>query len=172
MARLFMNTTYLSENFTLQELLHSPTATRSGFDEQFAPPPEVIENLKKLCVKVLQPLRDRVGVPISITSGYRCERVNKAIGGSLNSHHLSGYAADAELILNGRELNLFLLQEFLRLSLPFTQAIAEFGESIHNMAWLHLSYDENNLKKQILRAEKVNGNTVYSPLKEVEVMLL
>lgn len=72
----------LSKNFTLAELLESQTALQSGFKEQFNPPEEVITSLRLLVEEVLQPLRDHLGLPIRITSGYRCPRLNARIGGA------------------------------------------------------------------------------------------
>ena len=60
----------LSHNFTLAEFIRSQTAARLGIDN--TAPPEVVENLRCLCENILQPLRDAVGVPIRVNSGYRC----------------------------------------------------------------------------------------------------
>ena len=68
----------LTKNFTLDEMLRSETASRMGLKEQFNPPVEIINNLKALCINILQPLRDRVG-PIRVTSGYRSPRLNKQL---------------------------------------------------------------------------------------------
>ena len=79
----------LSKNFTLAEL----TAT-SHRKLQDAPSLEVIRNLQNLCIHVLQPLRDTVGAPVYINSGYRSKRLNAKVGGVPNSRHLLGKAAD------------------------------------------------------------------------------
>ena len=75
--------TYLSKNFTLEELVYSDTAKRYGLNN--TPTPQVIANLKNLCVNVLQPLRDYLGKPIRVTSGYRSPEVNKRVGGAVDS---------------------------------------------------------------------------------------
>ena len=75
----------LSENFSLNELTKSQTATRRGISNQ--PSEEHLENLKALVENVLQPIRDSKGQPIRISSGYRSSRLNTAIGGSENSQH-------------------------------------------------------------------------------------
>lgn len=82
----------LTENFTLEELTFSVTATNLGFNN--TPNTEARDCLKRLCVDVLQPIRDAWGKPITISSGYRCSRLNKAVGGVNNSQHLYGQAAD------------------------------------------------------------------------------
>ena len=91
---------YLSPHFTVGEFFRSGTAIRLGIvNEPDAHPEEgltneeVVENLRALCTEVLEPLRRRVGRVI-ITSGYRCQKLNKAVGGVWNSQHLRGEAAD------------------------------------------------------------------------------
>lgn len=152
----------LSKNFTLAELLSSETAIRKGYSEQFKPSQEVIENLRALAVNVLQPLRDALG-PLKITCGYRCDRTNKAVGGSKTSEHVKGMAADIEFWENGKECNQKIFDTILNLKLPFTQLIDEFGTN-EAPAWIHVSYNPKNLKRQKMRADKVNGKTVYSAI--------
>ena len=79
----------LSQNFTLAELVAT-----SHPRLQDTPTLAVIQNLQKLCVLVLQPLRDAIGRPVYINSGYRSKRLNARVGGVLNSRHLQGKAAD------------------------------------------------------------------------------
>ncbi len=79
----------LSKNFTLEEMV--ATSHRKLQD---TPTLEVVQNLQKLCVLVLQPLRDTLGAPVYINSGYRSERLNARVGGVPNSRHLQGRAAD------------------------------------------------------------------------------
>ncbi len=61
---------------------------------QDTPALEVVQNLQKLCVLVLQPLRDTIGSPVYINSGYRSKRLNARVGGVPNSRHLQGKAVD------------------------------------------------------------------------------
>jgi len=91
---------HLSPHFTVGEFFRSGTAIRLGIDNNPDAHPgegistaEVLENLRALCTEVLEPLRRRVGRVI-ITSGYRCQELNKAVGGVWNSQHLKGEAAD------------------------------------------------------------------------------
>lgn len=69
----------ITKNFTLSELVASDTATRMGIDN--SPDEEVEKKLRLLATSILQPLRDRYGKPITVTSGYRCSKLNKAVGG-------------------------------------------------------------------------------------------
>lgn len=135
----------LSKNFTLEEMLESQAARRKGISEQFTPPKEAIDNLKTLCVKLLQPVRDKIGKPILISSGYRCKRTNRAVGGKATSHHIKGMAADINGVgYSNRELFFFIKNNF-----KFTQLIWEYGDK-KNPAWVHVSYDPKNLKNEIL----------------------
>jgi hypothetical protein len=79
----------LSKNFTLEELV---ATSHRGLQD--TPALEVVQNLQKLCVLVLQPLRDTIGAPVYINSGYRSKRLNARVGGVPNSRHLQGRAAD------------------------------------------------------------------------------
>lgn len=91
---------HLSPHFMVGEFFRSGTAIRLGIDNNPDAHPgegistaEVVENLRALCTEVLEPLRRRVGRVI-VTSGYRCQELNKAVGGVWNSQHLKGEAAD------------------------------------------------------------------------------
>ena len=86
----------LSKNFTLEEFIRSSTAESMGIDN-VPKDEEVIENMKALCLKVLQPLRDYVGAPVHINSGYRCPELNEAVGGVKNSQHCRGEACDIRI---------------------------------------------------------------------------
>ncbi len=134
----------LSKSFSLNEFLESQSARRYAVLEQFNPHQEVVDNLRELCVNILQPLRDVVG-PIKISSGYRSLRVNKIVGGSTNSQHLLGQAADIQLI---RGSNKKLFETIIKLNLPFDQLIWEYGTK-QEPAWVHVSYGPRN-RRQIL----------------------
>jgi zinc D-Ala-D-Ala carboxypeptidase len=81
----------LSQHFTLNELIRSPTASRLNIDN--TPSEEVVTNLQRLCVE-LEKVRALFGKPLLLKSGYRCASLNAAVGGSLKSYHLLGLAAD------------------------------------------------------------------------------
>ena len=140
----------LSEHFELAEFLVSETAARRGISNE--PTPEVIENLRRLCQSVLQPLRVHLKRPVVITSGYRSPALNRAIGGSPTSHHMQGRAAD--LIVPGMT-PLAVCQAASQLKLPCVQIIHEFGR------WAHLSVAISNERTQLLTAKLNQGKTVY-----------
>jgi len=135
-----------------------------GIEEQYSPSKEVINNLTKLCKEVLQPIRDSLEMPVRVTSGYRCVKLNKAISGSLLSQHVTGEAADIELWIRGEEKNAILLDKVISLSfngvIKFDQLIIEYPDADGVPKWLHISYSDDN-RNQILIAERVNGKTIY-----------
>lgn len=97
MATIALTEKKLSSHFTLHELVASRTATRKNIAEQFAPPDDIISNLKFLAVNLLEKLREKNGnTPLFVSSGYRCPRLNKAVGGARNSQHLQGQAVDID----------------------------------------------------------------------------
>lgn len=145
----------LSANFTLKELTKSDTATRLGLDN--TPDDEALENLKTLCEKVLQPVRDNFG-RVTVNSGYRSPESNAAVGGSKTSDHCKGMAADIEVDgVDNPDLAQWIMD-----NLEYTQLILEFYErGKGSSGWVHVSYDPNNLKNQELTAVKVAGKTQY-----------
>jgi hypothetical protein len=148
----------LTANFSLHELSKSETALRMGFDN--TPDEEATENLRLLCEKVLQPVRDHYGKGVKVNSAYRSPESNAAVGGSKTSDHCKGMAADIEIpgVANAD------LAQFIMDNLDYTQLILEFyTPGIPDSGWVHVSYDPNNLKKQELTATKVAGKTQYLP---------
>lgn len=143
---------HLSPNFTLAEFTRSETAIRHGIDN--TPDSVVINNLRRLCALILEPLREAVGRPIRITSGYRCPKLNQMVGGSKNSAHVFGLAADIEI--DGMT-PLEVCREIKILGVPYDQSIQEFRE------WTHVSIAQESAKprRMELTAVKQNGLTVY-----------
>ena len=129
-----MNTP-VTMHFTIEEMYASDTARRLGIDNK--PTTQKMINLVYLCAFVLEPLRVAMGKPIRISSGYRCERLNKAVGGVYNSQHLKGQAADIDIqgdMAFGR--NIF---DYIRDHLPFDQLIWEHNPKT-GLYWVHVSY--------------------------------
>ena len=142
----------LSENFTLEELIRSNAAERMGFDN--VPKDEkVVENLRSLCLEVLQPLRDYVGAPVHINSGYRCPELNMAVGGVKNSQHCRGEAADIRIVSpkQGREWAAWIED-----NCRFDQMLLERNKS--GAVWLHVSCKRDASKnRQSFKILKVEG---------------
>ena len=146
----------LTNNFSLAEMVKSDTALRHDMDN--TPGEKEIENLKTLAEKVLQPVRDYFKTGVKVNSGYRHPEVNAKVGGSKTSDHCRGQAADIEIpgVPNAD------LAQWITENLDFTQVILEFyTQGVPDSGWVHVSYDPENLKKQVLTAVKQNGKTVY-----------
>ena len=148
----------LTNNFSLAEMVKSDTALRHDMDN--TPGEAEIANLKTLCEKVLQPVRDHFQTGVKVNSGYRSPDVNAKVGGSRTSDHCKGQASDIEIpgIANA-DLAVWIMD-----NLEYTQLILEFyTPGVPDSGWVHVSYDPVNLKKQNLTATKQNGKTVYLP---------
>jgi len=148
----------LTANFTLSEMVKSDTALRHDMDN--TPGEAEIANLKTLCEKVLQPVRDHFQTGVKVNSGFRHPEVNAKVGGSKTSDHCKGQAADIEIpgIANAD------LATWIMDNLTYTQLILEFyTPGVPDSGWVHVSYDPANLKKQNLTAVKKDGKTVYLP---------
>lgn len=126
--------------FTIEEMTKSSTATANGIDN--TPSEEGVLKLQKLIEAVLDPLREWYGKPIKVNSGYRCEALNKAIGGAKSSQHMLGEAAD--ITVGSKEENEKLF-DYIKDNLEFDQLINE-----SNFSWVHVSYREGRLRKQVL----------------------
>ena len=143
----------LSREFNLAEYLHSETADTNGIREQYYPDLLVRHNLRVLHERVIVPLMDQLpGLCwLNIRSGWRCMELNKRVGGAKNSEHLYGYAADIECYdESGKECNEIILNLFKAHDWEFTQLISEKG-SKKEPNWVHISYNQANLKCQVLR---------------------
>jgi len=148
----------LSANFQLSELVKSQTAERKGIPNN--PSPAHIDNLKSLCVNVLQPIRSHFDSPVMISSGYRSAELCIAIGSKPTSQHSEGKAADIEVVnVDNKEL-----AEWIRNNLEFDQLILEFyrdGEP--DSGWVHVSWNGDENRNQSLHAFLENDKTKYKP---------
>ena len=151
----------LSKYATLDECSRSVTASRLGIDNN--PPLEVRDNLREICSKVFDPCREFVGGPLAIASGYRCPKLNKAVGGSKTSEHMLGQALDIDCDTFGNKTNAELFY-FIKDNLDFNQLIWEFGTD-KNPEWVHVSYSRLHNKKKVIKATKVKGKTIYTIFK-------
>ena len=131
----------LSASFTLWEFIYSEKSIEKGLMiHQLSITEKEILNLKRLCVNILQPLRNELKLPIRINSGYRSDLLNKELCGSNTSDHLNGKAAD--IYVPGKMEAAFY---FIKNRCSFKQLINENG-----LAWIHVSYDEFDNRKEIL----------------------
>ena len=130
----------MGKYFTINELTKSSTAQRLHINNN--PTQEVKDNLNKLIDNVLDPLRELYGKPIIVNSGYRCTKLNKAIGGAKNSQHLVGQASDIRTVQNTKESNKELFDLIKNSKLPFDQLINEYDYN-----WVHVSYSPRNRRQ-------------------------
>lgn len=143
----------LSPNFTLAELTVSETAARRGIDN--TPPPEIIENLKRLA-ESLQEVRRLLGnKAILVSSGYRSPELNVAVGGSKNSDHCKGLAADFIAPSFGSPDD--VIKAIVASDIPYKQVIREFDR------WVHFAIPEQGEqpRKQALIIDRT-GTRAYS----------
>ena len=145
--------------FTLEELFHSDKAVSMGLDNDprnilsVENSEIIITNITRLIVEVLDPARELLGKPINVSSGYRSEKINKAVGGANTSQHLLGEAADITCYNNK------YLFDIIKQNLIFDQLILE--ESTINgkkAEWVHVSYRKGKNRKQAFRMQ--NGVVV------------
>ena len=151
----------LSKNFSLAEMTKSQTATRMGLNN--SPSEDQTENLRLLCERVLQPVRDHFNQVVSISSGFRDPILSQKIGSSINSQHCKGEAADFEIfgVANNE------LADWIKENLMFDQLILEYFEPGQpNSGWIHVSYTKeiNANRKEYLMATKKDGKTQYKQI--------
>ena len=127
--------TPVTMHFTIEEMYASQTANRLGIDNK--PNVQHMINLVYLCAYVLEPLRLAMNEPIKIGSGYRCRKLNKAVGGVDNSQHTKGQAAD--LCIDGDLKKGRKWFEYIRDHLPFDQLIWEKNPKTGSY-WVHVSF--------------------------------
>tara|TARA_R100000908_G_C3735434_1_gene133526 strand:- start:321 stop:776 length:456 start_codon:yes stop_codon:yes gene_type:complete len=148
----------LSANFQLSELTKSQTAERKGIPNN--PSPGHIDNLKALCINVLQPIRSEFEKPVIISSGYRSAELCIAIGSKPTSQHSRGEAADIEIVaVDNKELGWWI-----RNNLDYDQLILEFyKEGEPNSGWIHISFCAENRNQNLIAYKDADNKTKYKP---------
>ena len=143
----------LTDNFTLEELTFSQTATRKGINNE--PSDKVKANLQVLA-QGLERIRAILLCPIHISSGYRSPALNRAVGGSAKSAHMDGYAADITSPKFGTPNE--IVRALKRHGIKCDQCIMEG-------TWVHISFAPS-MRNQFLTATFNNGVATYSEYKE------
>ena len=148
----------LSENFELHELIKSQIAERKGISNN--PSTDQINNLKDLCLNVLQPIRSHFDSLVVISSGYRSPELCVAIGSKPTSQHSEGKAADIEIMnIDNKELAMWIKD-----NIEFDQLILEFYKNNDpNSGWVHVSYNGDKNRKEFLIATREEEKIVYRP---------
>ena len=129
--------------FTMNELTHSATAIRKGIDN--TPDNTAKANLTALVANILDPLREAYGKPIVVSSGYRCAKLNRAVGGVARSQHITGQAADIQSVSKSKADHKKLFELAQRLRLPYDQLIDEY-----DYKWVHISFNPRGNRRQVL----------------------
>lgn len=167
-----MKDSRLTEHFTLREFERSAVAEANGIDNSV--PSQYVPALQQLCQECLEPLRafansitphkqgEKEGVPIIISSGYRCNQLNIKVGGAYASQHTLGEAADIQIPKtpytswkdNRAHTDMDILSrwfEFLTTHTDFDQAIIETANDLDY--WIHISCRKNKARNrhQIIR---------------------
>lgn len=150
----------LSEHLSLAEVIRSENAKRHGISNM--PTDEHIANFKLLAENVFEKVRNHFRCPIHISSGYRSKELNACTpGASATSDHCKGMAVDLDQQGHSHGITNKQVFDYIKDNLKFKQLIWEGGTE-QEADWIHVSYDENNLKNEVLRAVKVNGKMTYS----------
>lgn len=143
----------LSKHVTRSEFERSETAINRGIDNSMNE--WEIERAKLVCENCFEPIREHLGQPIKINSGFRSGALNRAIGGATTSQHSLGEAIDLDL----HDRDLF---EWVIDNVEFDQLIFE-GGTTDRADWFHISYRKGRLRKQVLRMVKKGGKSTYIP---------
>ncbi len=148
----------ISEHISYKEATRSVTALRLEIDN--TPNEYQLQNMEIIAKNVFEPLRKAVGGAIKINSFFRCEDLNKAIGGSSKSQHCQGRAIDIDDNYGYMSNN--DMYKYIKENLDFDQLIFEFPDENGNASWIHVSYvDADSNRKRCLKAIKENGKTKY-----------
>tara|TARA_R100000654_G_scaffold1871_1_gene6866 strand:+ start:33 stop:491 length:459 start_codon:yes stop_codon:yes gene_type:complete len=150
----------ISKHISYKEAVHSATAKRRGIEN--IPNEDQLDNMYRVAEFIFEPLRLYVGGAIKITSFFRSEELNTAIGGSTKSQHCKGQAIDIDDVF-GYKTN-YEMFAYIRDNLDFDQLIYEFGSN-DNPDWVHCSYvSKKENRNRVLRAIRENGKTRYEIL--------
>ena len=136
----------ISKHISYKEAVGSNYAKQKGISNK--PNEEQVENMKLLAEKVFEPLREWVGCPIKVNSMFRSQELNSAIKGSSTSSHMKGQAMDITSMGGKSNLEMF---HWIKDNLEIDQLIWEFGSE---PKWLHVSYNKDNNRKQVLVTKK------------------
>ena len=163
----------ISQNFSLQELVHSPTALHAGIDQEEHLDTNAVSRITALVLSVLQPVRDKFG-PTKVNSCFRSRPLNDLVNGSPNSSHCcSGTSSAADIEIYSEDISNMELAVWIRDNLEFDQLILENYNPNRvskitgkkegpNSGWVHVSYSAvGDNRKQVLRMVKKKGKPKY-----------
>ena len=149
----------ISKYVSYKEVTHSNQATALKIGN--TPNAEQLGNLKLVCINIFDKVREHFGKAIGISSAFRSRELNTRINGSKSSQHMEGKALDIDGDIFGG-INNKEIFDYIRNNCTFDQLIWEFG-SENAPSWVHVSFNKDGNRGQILRAVKSGGRTVYQP---------
>lgn len=159
-----MQNIYLSPHFTLAEMCESQTAKKHGIAN--IPSSEAVANMRRLCEGCLEPLREALGLPIIITSGYRTKALNNHILHSARkSQHVSGQAAD--FYVEGASRRELLIKAF---HLIIVNEDIDYDQLILYPTFIHVSYVSRTANRHKLT--KANGHGTYCGLSREQALAI
>lgn len=165
--------TLLSPHFSLLEFTESATARKHGIMNE--PTAEAVENLRRLCIHTLEPLREKLGLPMIITSGFRCKELNEIIvHAARKSQHLVGCAADFYVVSgskiqdSGQASHRELLIKAFRLII--TEPDIDFDQLIIYPSFIHVSYVSKERNRH--QITKANGQGTYCALSRAQALAI
>ena len=150
----------ISDNISYKEATYSATAKRLGIKNK--PEKEHIENMELIAEKIFQPLREWVGEPIRINSFYRSEELNSRVGGAISSAHKDGLAMDLDSFGGKTNLEIF---HYIKDNLDFDVLINEYPNEDGEPKWIHVSWNKNKNRKQVLEIKRKGKYYTYTGCK-------
>jgi hypothetical protein len=158
-----MGNQFLSTHFSLKEFTESETARKRGIAN--IPPEEAVENLRRLCENCLEPLREALGLPVVITSGFRTKELNALLAhSSSTSQHTCGKAADFYVGKGSRELQIKAFREIL------TNPKIDFDQLILYPNFIHVSYVSKERNRHGILKAQGNGKLGYGRLTRADAL--
>ena len=121
--------------FSIDEMVRSATAKKYGIDNR--PSQDILNNLVLFIEKVLDPIREDWGSPISVSSGYRCPELNAKVGGAKTSGHQYGFCADLQVKGDLRKFSCFVKDWMKKHKMSFDELLYE---SSGGVTWLHFCW--------------------------------
>ena len=152
--------TNISPHITYEEAIHSDTAISLGIKN--IPDEDQLGNMKNVAENIFEPLRNAKGIPIGISSFFRSPELNKKMGGASTSQHMSlnGSAIDIDAHIYGGLTNKDIFQ-YIKSNLEFDQLIAEFPDETGEPEWVHVSYNKDKNRRDIMMSKKDGSKTIY-----------
>ena len=170
----------LTPHFELREFIASKKAREHGIVNE--PGPEAVENLRKLCEGCLEPLREELGLPVVVTSGFRTKRLNSLLAhASDRSQHMLGQAADfyvAQAPVQGSKFKVQgeepthreLLIKAFRLIIQSERI--DYDQLIIYPTFIHVSFVSKERNRRNILKARSDGKLGYGKLSKANALKL